>query len=123
MEAVDLAAVLATFTEPWTPRTVAVLNDYDVRVVKTHGVFTRHSHPETDELFLVVSGRLTIRMDSGDVDLGPGQMYVVPRGVPHQPFSASGAEVLLIEPSATVNTGDTPSGLTTTPIRMTPAAD
>jgi mannose-6-phosphate isomerase-like protein (cupin superfamily) len=123
MAAVDLAAVLATFTEPWAPRTVAVLNDYDVRVVKTRGVFTRHSHPETDELFLVVSGRLTIRMDSGDVDLGPGQMYVVPRGVPHQPYSASEAQVLLIEPSATVNTGDTPSELTTTPIRMIPAED
>ena len=118
MAAIDLAAVLTTFTEPWAPRTVAVLNNYDVRVVKARGVFTRHSHPETDELFLVVSGGLTIRMDSGDVDLGPGQMYVVPRGVPHQPSSASGAELLLIEPSATVNTGDTPSELTTTPIRI-----
>jgi len=123
MAVIDLAAVLATFTEPWAPRTVAVLNDYDVRVVKARGVFTRHSHPETDELFLVVSGGLTIRMDSGDVDLGPGQMYVVPRGAPHQPFSASGAELLLIEPSATVNTGDTPSDLTTPPIRITPGQD
>jgi mannose-6-phosphate isomerase-like protein (cupin superfamily) len=123
MAAIDLAAVLATFTEPWAPRTVAVLNDYHVRVVKARGVFTRHSHPETDELFLVVSGGLTIRMDSGDIDLGPGQMYVIPRGVPHQPFSALGAELLLIEPSATVNTGDTPSELTTTPIRIAPGED
>lgn len=111
-EAVDLAGVLSTFDEPWTPRTVAVLNDYDVRVVKTKGEFTRHSHPETDEFFLVLRGKLTIRMDTGDVELGPGQVYVVPRGVPHQPFSADGAEVVLIEPSATVNTGDTPSDLT-----------
>jgi mannose-6-phosphate isomerase-like protein (cupin superfamily) len=111
-EAIDLAGVLATFQEPWSPRTVATLNDYDVRVVKTQGEFTRHSHPETDELFLVLRGSLTIRMDDGDVELGQGQMYVVPRGVPHQPVSVEGAEVLLVEPSSTVNTGDTPSALT-----------
>ncbi len=109
---VDLTAALASFEEPWTPRTVAVLNDYDIRVVKTRGEFTRHSHPETDEVFLVLSGSLTIRLDDGEVTLGPGQLYVVPSGVQHQPVSAGGAEVLLIEPSATVNTGDTPSQLT-----------
>jgi mannose-6-phosphate isomerase-like protein (cupin superfamily) len=109
---VDLAAVLAGITEPWSPRTVAVLNDYDLRVVHTRGEFTRHSHPETDEVFLVLSGSLTIRMDDGDLTLGPGQLHVVPRGTPHQPYSPDGAQVLLIEPSATVNTGDTPSELT-----------
>lgn len=104
--------MLSTFEELWSPRTVALLNDYDVRVVKTKGEFTRHSHPDTDELFLVVRGCLTIRMDAGDVEVGPGQMYVVPRGVQHQPASVEGAEVVMIEPSATVNTGDTPSELT-----------
>ncbi|MFX0593504.1 cupin domain-containing protein [Melissospora conviva] len=111
-KSVDLAAALSEFDEPWSPRTVALMNDYDVRVVKTRGEFTRHSHPETDELFLVLRGTLTIRMDAGDVTLGPGQLYVVPRGTPHQPVSAEGAEILLIEPSETVNTGDTPSELT-----------
>ena len=111
-EAVDLAGVLATFDEPWSPRTVAVLNDYDVRVVRTLGEFTEHSHPDTDELFLVLSGRLTIRLEGGEVELGPGQLYVVPRGTPHQPVSEGGAEVLLVEPSATVNTGDSPGELT-----------
>jgi len=109
---IDLAAVLAGIAEPWSPRTVATINDYDVRVVRTHGEFTRHSHPDTDEFFLVLAGTLTIRTDDGDVVLGPGQAYVVPRGTPHQPVSAEGAEVLLLEPSATVNTGDTPSELT-----------
>jgi mannose-6-phosphate isomerase-like protein (cupin superfamily) len=109
---VDLAAVLSTIDLPWSPRTVAVLNDYDLRVVHTRGEFTRHSHPETDEVFLVLSGELTIRMEAGDVTLGPGQLYVVPKGTPHQPHSPDGAQVLLIEPSATVNTGDTPSALT-----------
>ena len=110
--AVDLAGVLATFDDTWSPRTVAGMNDYDVRVVKAAGEFTRHSHPETDELFLVLRGSLTIRMDAGDVTLGPGQLYVVPRGVPHQPVSVEGAELLLVEPSATVNTGDAPGALT-----------
>jgi mannose-6-phosphate isomerase-like protein (cupin superfamily) len=109
---VDLAAILAQISEPWQPRTVAVINDYDLRVVRTHGEFPRHSHPETDEMFLVLSGELTIRLDAGDVTLGPGQLHVVPKGTPHQPFSADGAEVLLVEPSETVNTGDNPGELT-----------
>ncbi len=89
---------------------MATLNDYDLRVVKTQGEFTRHSHPETDEVFLVLAGSLTIRLD--EVALGPGQLCVVPRGVQHQPVSIDGAEVLLIEPSETVNTGDSPGELT-----------
>ncbi|MDQ1687436.1 MAG: hypothetical protein QOK42_411 [Frankiaceae bacterium] len=105
-------AALASVTEPWQPLTVATMNDYDVRVVRTHGEFIRHSHPETDELFLVLKGSLTIRLDDSDVVLAPGQLFVVPRGTPHQPVSAEGAEVLLVEPSTTVNTGDTPSALT-----------
>ena len=109
---VDLAAILSTFSEPWSPRTVATLNNYDVRVVKTKGEFTRHSHPDTDEVFLVLVGSLTIRLDDGEVTLGAGQLYVVPRGVHHQPISQDGAHVLLVEPSDTVNTGDTPSKLT-----------
>jgi mannose-6-phosphate isomerase-like protein (cupin superfamily) len=111
-EPVDLAAVLASVQEPWQPRTVATLNDYDVRVVHTLGEFIRHAHPDTDEVFLVLSGSLTIELDDAEVDLGPGQLYVVPRGAPHRPRSATGADVLLVEPSATVNTGDTPSHLT-----------
>ena len=109
---VDLTSVLASFSEPWQPRTVAVVNDYDLRVAKAQGEFPRHTHPETDELFLVLSGRLTLRLDDGDVELGPGQAYVVPKGVPHQPFSQDGAEIVLLEPSATVNTGDAPGEMT-----------
>lgn len=112
MQAVDLAGILSTLDGPWQPRTVATVNDYDVRVVKTQGEFTQHTHPETDEFFLVLKGSLTIRMADGDVELRAGQAYVVPRGVTHQPYSQGGAEVLLLEPSATVNTGDTPSELT-----------
>ncbi|MGA2283517.1 MAG: cupin domain-containing protein [Candidatus Dormibacteria bacterium] len=118
-DAIDLATVLASFREPWRPRTVATLNDYDIRVVRTHGEFTEHAHPETDELFLVLSGRLAIRLGDDEVRLGPGQLFVVPRGRRHQPVSPEGAEVLLVEPRTTVNTGDTPSELTTAPIPLT----
>jgi mannose-6-phosphate isomerase-like protein (cupin superfamily) len=111
-DAVDLAAALATFDEPWSPRTVAVVNDYDIRVVRTKGEFTRHSHPETDEFFMVLRGSLTIRLDDRDVELGPGQLYVIPRGVHHQPVSEGSAEVVLISPTETPNTGDSPGELT-----------
>jgi mannose-6-phosphate isomerase-like protein (cupin superfamily) len=116
--AIDLKAILSTFDEPWKPRTVAALNDYDVRVVRTRGEFTPHAHPETDELFLVLSGSLIIRLGEDEVTLGPGQLFVVPHGVSHQPVSPEGAEVLLLEPRATVNTGDTPSELTAEPVRL-----
>lgn len=109
---IDLADALATVTDTWSPLTIAVMNDYDVRVVKTQGEFTWHSHPDTDELFLVLAGSLTIRTEADEVTLGPGQLHVVPRGVRHQPWSPEGAQVVLIEPSTTVNTGDTPSHLT-----------
>jgi ubiquinone/menaquinone biosynthesis C-methylase UbiE/mannose-6-phosphate isomerase-like protein (cupin superfamily) len=104
--------VLANVSEHWSPRTIAVVNDYDVRVVKVRGEFTRHSHPETDEFFLVLSGALTIKMDQGDVHLGSGDTYVVPRGRFHQPDAKSETALLLFEPSDTVNTGNTPSELT-----------
>jgi mannose-6-phosphate isomerase-like protein (cupin superfamily) len=88
--AVNLDAVLSTFREPWSPRTVGTVNDYDVRVVRTHGEFTQHSHPETDEFFMVLSGSLTIRMDAGNVTLGPGEVYIVPKGVQHSPCRPRG---------------------------------
>jgi len=90
-EPIDLPAAQARFDEPWSDRTVAVLNDYELRVVKTKGEFTRHRHLETDGVFLVLGGSLTIGLDDDEVILGPGQPYVVPRGVHHQPVSVEGA--------------------------------
>ena len=104
--------MLSSIAEHWSPRTIGVVNDYDVRVVKVQGEFTRHSHPETDEFFLVLSGRLTIRMDDEEVVLNAGDTYVVPRGRFHQPRADEETTVLLFEPSETVNTGDTPSPMT-----------
>lgn len=104
--AVNLSEKLAQFDEHWSPRTVAGFNDHDVMVVKVKGEFVWHRHDDTDDFFLVLKGRITIRMREGDVELGPGELFVVPVGVEHQPFAAEEAEVLLIEPSGTPNTGD-----------------
>ena len=103
---INLAEKLAQFSEHWAPRTVAQLNDYDVMVVKVQGEFVWHSHANTDDFFLVLQGRLTIRLRHREVVLGPGELFVVPRGVEHQPFAEEEAHLLLIEPTGTPNTGD-----------------
>ena len=104
--AVNLAEKLATFSETWSPRTVAEFNGHDIMVVKVDGEFVWHHHDDTDDFFLVLNGRLTIRLRDGDVELGPGELFVVPAGVEHQPVAAEAAELLLIEPTGTPNTGD-----------------
>ena len=105
--AVNLAEKLAQFDDHWAPRTVAEFNGHDVMVVKVKGEFTWHSHPDTDDFFLVLNGRVTIRLRDGTVELGPGELFVVPVGVEHQPCAADEAEILLIESSGTPNIGDT----------------
>jgi mannose-6-phosphate isomerase-like protein (cupin superfamily) len=112
VESINLAAKLAQIREVWSPRTVATINDYDVRLAKVQGEFVRHQHPETDEFFLVIDGELTLRMDDGDVVLRPGEVYVVPAGTYHQPVAETETSILVFEPSATVNTGDAGGELT-----------
>ena len=102
---VDLRDKLSLFSEHWSPKVVATMNDYEVKVVKVKGEFVWHSHADTDELFLVVDGTLTIQLPDGDVTLSPGQLFVVPRGVEHCPVAAEEASILLIEPAGVVNTG------------------
>ena len=111
---VDLRDKLSLFSEHWSPKVVATLNDYEVKVVKVKGEFVWHSHADTDELFLVVDGTLTIQLPDGDVTLGPGQLFVVPRGVEHCPVAAEEASILLIEPAGVVNTGEAGGDLTAT---------
>jgi mannose-6-phosphate isomerase-like protein (cupin superfamily) len=111
---VDLAAKLAQFSDHWSPKVVARMNDYEIKVVRVQGEFTWHSHDDTDELFLVVDGRLTIQLRDGDVTLGPGQLYVVPKGVEHCPLAEGEVSALLIEPAGVVNTGDSGGAQTAT---------
>lgn len=103
---IDLDEKLSRFDTTWSPHTVTVFNGHDIAVVKAAGEFVWHHHDDTDDLFLVLRGVLTIDLPDGDVTLGPGQLYVVPAGTPHRPRAETEAQVLLIEPSGTPNTGD-----------------
>ncbi len=105
-EAVNLAQKLAEFDDLWSPRIVAAFNGHDVMVVKVKGEFVWHAHPDTDDFFLVLSGRLTIDLSDGQVTLGPGELFVIPRGLEHRPRAEEETELLLIEPAGTPNTGD-----------------
>ncbi|MDR6610855.1 cupin domain-containing protein [Leifsonia sp. 1010] len=104
----NLDAAFALIPEPWQPHRLASVNDYDVKVARLRGEFVWHAHPETDELFLVIDGRLTIQLRDGDVELGPHDVFVVPRGVEHCPKTDEDALVVMVEPKGTVNTGDRP---------------
>jgi len=106
MAVVSLAGKLAQFDEHWAPKIVATYNDNDIMVVKLKGEFVWHSHPETDDLFLVLKGRLTIELRDGPVHLGPGDLFVVPKGLEHRPVAEDEVHLLLIEPRGTPNTGD-----------------
>ena len=113
--AVDLEHKLSLITDLWSPKVVARMNDDEVKLVKMHGEFVWHRHDETDELFLVLRGHLRIQLRDRAVDLRPGQLYVVPRGVEHCPVADEEVDVLLLEPKTTLNTGDVSNERTVTP--------
>jgi mannose-6-phosphate isomerase-like protein (cupin superfamily) len=112
MDVVSLDAMLARFSEHWSPKKIAQVNDYDVRIVRVLGEFTWHRHADTDEFFLVLDGELTIQMKDRNVVLGPRDLFVVPRGVEHCPLAGTETTVLLFEPRSVVNTGDAGGELT-----------
>jgi mannose-6-phosphate isomerase-like protein (cupin superfamily) len=103
---VNLSQKFTLLAEPYSPGIVGYLNDYKLQVVKVHGEFVWHRHDDTDDFFLVLRGRLTIQLRDRDIELGEGELFVVPRGVEHCPRADEEAHVLLIEPKGTTNTGD-----------------
>jgi mannose-6-phosphate isomerase-like protein (cupin superfamily) len=112
---VNLTEALASFDEVYSPRIVARMNDYDVRIAHARGEHVWHSHTDTDEFFLVLDGQFDIAIRAADgtestVVMRTGDTYVVPRGVEHKP-SSTGASILMFEPTGTVSTGDTEAGL------------
>jgi mannose-6-phosphate isomerase-like protein (cupin superfamily) len=117
--AIDLAHKLSLFSEHWSPKVVARLNDYEIKLARIKGEFVWHSHDDTDELFLVIEGSMAIQLrdehgHEHEVALSPGQLYVVPRGMQHCPISDGDAAVMLIEPAGVVNTGGAGGDLTAT---------
>jgi mannose-6-phosphate isomerase-like protein (cupin superfamily) len=104
-EVINFAKKFDLLAEQWAPRVVAELNDYQFKVVRIEGDFVWHDHPETDEAFIVIDGELRIDLRDRSVVLGPGEMFVVPKGTEHKPFARSEVKMLLIEPRGTLNTG------------------
>ncbi len=107
MKSINLQNKLAKFSDHWSPKSIAEFNGHDVMVVKVQGEFNWHSHEDTDDFFMVLSGKLTIQLRDGNVELNPGELYVVPKGVEHCPMAEEETHLLLIEPAGTPNTGDT----------------
>jgi mannose-6-phosphate isomerase-like protein (cupin superfamily) len=102
-----LADKLALFDERWTPKIVGATNGQLVKLAKVEGDFVWHAHAAEDELFLVLRGRLVLEFRHGEVELGPGEMCIVPKGVEHRPRAAEETHLLLIEPASTAHTGET----------------
>jgi mannose-6-phosphate isomerase-like protein (cupin superfamily) len=107
MHSINLAEKLSTFSEHWQPRVVGQFNGHDLMVAKVKGEFVWHKHEESDDFFLVLHGRITIRMREGNVTVGPGEIFVVPKGAEHCPVAEEESHILLIEPVGTPNTGNT----------------
>lgn len=103
---INLTEKLALFSEQWSPKVIAELNDVQFKLAKLEGEFVWHHHPNTDEAFFVVSGELTIRLRNGSVIIPAGSLYIVPKGVEHQPYAEKECQVMIIEPRGVVNTGD-----------------
>lgn len=115
---INLAEKFALLDGPFRPGIIGYINDYKLLVVKVEGQFVWHRHDDTDDFFLVIEGEITIELRDRDVVLGPGELFVVPRGVEHRPRADPEALVLLIEPRGTVNTGDAGGEMTVVPVEL-----
>lgn len=109
---INVKEKLSLFSEYWSPKNIAQMNDYHFKIAKLHGEFVWHDHPETDEVFLVLHGELEIQFRDGSVILKEGEMFVVPRGVEHKPVAQQECHIMLVEPAGTVNTGNVVSDRT-----------
>ena len=105
-QSINLQDKLSKFSEHWSPKIIAQMNDYHFKLAKVQGEFVWHDHPDTDEMFLVIKGQLDIHLRDGVVTLNEGEMYVVPKGVEHKPVAEDECHILLVEPAGTVNTGN-----------------
>jgi mannose-6-phosphate isomerase-like protein (cupin superfamily) len=106
IEVVNLSEKFSLISELWDPKVIAQLNDYHFKIAKIQGEFVWHSHPETDEVFLVVGGSLIIHLREEDLFLQEGELCVIPRGVEHRPAADQICQILMVEPAGTLNTGD-----------------
>lgn len=103
---INFAEKFSRFSEQWQPKVIAEMNDYQFKLARLEGDFVWHSHADTDETFIVLDGTLRIDFRDGSVQIGAGEMYIVPRGVEHKPYAEGEVKLMLIEPRGVVNTGD-----------------
>jgi mannose-6-phosphate isomerase-like protein (cupin superfamily) len=106
IEIVNLTDKFSLITKQWDPKIVAQLNDYHLKIAKIQGEFVWHSHPETDEVFLVIEGSLVIHLRDGELHLKIGELCVIPKEVEHKPAAEYECQILMVEPAGTLNTGD-----------------
>ncbi len=111
-KAINFQEKFKKFSDQWSPKIIAQMNDYHFKLARVKGDFTWHDHKDTDEVFIILDGELRIDFRDGSVNLKKGEMAVVPNGVEHKPFAAQECKILLVEPVGTVNTGDTGGNLT-----------
>lgn len=109
---INLQEKLAKFSDHWSPKIIAQMNAYHFKLVKFQGDFIWHNHDDTDEVFIVLNGEMSIEFRDGKVDLKQGELFVVPMGAEHKPFAEKECEIMLVEPAGTKNTGDKGSDLT-----------
>ncbi|MEJ2639554.1 MAG: cupin domain-containing protein [Desulfosarcinaceae bacterium] len=112
---INVKAKLETFQEQWSPKIIAAMNDYHLKLVKIQGEFVWHAHADTDEVFIVLDGRMAIEFRDGRVVLEAGELFVVPAGLEHRPSAEAECQILLVEPAGLVNTGDGAAGEMTAP--------
>ena len=103
---ISLRDKLSKLSGHWSPRVIAEMNDYQFKLAKIRGEFVWHSHADTDEVFLVIDGHMTIEFRDGSVELAAGEMFIVPRGVEHRPAAENECSIMLVEPRGVINTGD-----------------
>ena len=106
IEAISPKQLVSTLTELWSPRVIAEVDDAYIKVAKVHGSLAWHSHQNEDELFLILKGSLRIEMEGGMVELNEGEMFVVPKGMQHNPVADEECHLMLIERKSTAHTGD-----------------
>ena len=112
MKKINLEDKLSKFSEHWSPKVIAEMNDYQFKLVRIEGDFVWHEHPDTDEVFIVIEGTMKIEFEDRTIELNEGEMLVVPKGVRHKPYAEAECKVMLVEPRGVVNTGDTGDELT-----------
>ena len=109
---INLQNKFSKFSDPWSPKIIAQMNDNHFKLVKFQGEFIWHSHDDTDEVFITLDGEMSIDFRDGRVNLKTGEMFVVPKGVEHKPFAERECKIMLVEPAGTVNTGDAEGDMT-----------